>query len=153
MQNENKLEKIAYKIFEILTKFHVTCILLVIAFILIVFLTTDGLTGNNKGVLYVGLAAGIYAILLMSYYGVILSLYLTGVKNLKTGKVKGARVKGLIGSILLLFPQLVILGGMLLSFPEKMMISNVLGFVNIAEVICNIVTSLLFLKNLLCRPV
>ena len=148
MNTENKSDKIAYKIFEIFAKFHMTCILLALAFIIIAVITTEGYTQNNRVVFITGIAAGIYVVLLGIYYAIILLLYLTGVKKLKAGKLKGARIQGLIGAILLLIPQILILLASLFYFYKGAAMTNVLGLIVLVEGIGNLIIISLLSKNL-----
>ena len=151
MNNENKSDQIAYKIFEVLAKFHIICILFIIAFIVLFVIVCGGYKENNRVVLLVGIAVGVYVVLCGLYYVIILLLYMTGVKKLRVGKQKGARIQGLIGSIMLMLPQILILCGILFGFYYDAPVTRVMGLVGIVECICSIVMFSLLLKNLLCR--
>ena len=146
MNNENKLDKIAYKIFEVLAKFHMTCIMFIMVFIVLFVIACGGYKENNRVVLLVGIAVGVYVILCGIYYVVILLLYRTGVKKLRVGKQKGARIQGLIGSIMLMIPQILILCGILFGFYNDAPVTRVMGLVSIVECICSIVMFSLLLK-------
>lgn len=69
MNNENKLDKIAYKIFEVLAKFHMTCIMFIMVFIVLFVIACGGYKENNRVVLLVGIAVGVYVILCGILFG------------------------------------------------------------------------------------